>query len=77
MLHYTEFEREHARLEEREILPRAEAALQPEDWQVIDAAFGEHEDPMFGGQWQTEFSRLFEKLVNTLPAPYGLGEVWK
>lgn len=77
VLHYTEFEREHARLEEREILPRAEAALQPEDWQVIDAAFGENEDPMFGDKWKTEFSSLFEKLVNTLPAPYGLGEVWK
>lgn len=77
VLHYTEFEREHARLEEREILPRAEAALLAEDWQAIDAAFGENEDPMFGGKWKTEFSSLFEKLVNTLPAPYGLGEVWK
>ncbi len=77
VLHYTEFEREHARLEEREILPRAEAVLLAEDWQAIDAAFGENEDPMFGGKWKTEFSSLFEKLVNTLPAPYGLGEVWK
>lgn len=74
---YTEFEREHAILEEREILPRAEAALEAEDWAVIDAAFGENEDPMFGTEWKNEFSELFDKLVNTLPAPYGLGKVWK
>ena len=77
VMKYTGFEREHAKLEEREILPRAEAALEADDWRAIDAAFGENEDPMFGGQWQNEFSGLFEKLVNTLPAPYGLGEVWK
>lgn len=74
---YTEFEREHALLEEREVLPRAEEALEDEDWAEIDAAFGENEDPMFGTEWKNEFSELFDKLVNTLPAPYGLGKVWK
>ena len=74
---YTEFERQHAKLEESEVLPRAEAELEADDWAVIDAAFGENEDPMFSTQWNNEFSALFERLVNSLPAPLGLGDVWK
>lgn len=74
---YTQFERDHARLEEKEILPLAKQALLEEDWVEIDAAFGENADPMFGRQWDTEFSRLFEQLVNELPAPLGLGDTWK
>ena len=74
---YAEFEREHARLEEKEILPLARESLLDEDWARIDAAFGENVDPMFGQQWDNEFSRLFEQLVNTLPAPLGLGDTWK
>ena len=51
--------------------------LLEEDWKEIDAAFGENTDPMFGTQWDNEFSRLFAQLVNTLPAPLGLGDTWK
>jgi hypothetical protein len=32
---------------------------------------------MFGSEWDNEFSTLFNKLVNSLPAPIGLGDVWK
>ena len=77
VLAYCEFERDHAIKEEREVLPRAEAELTAEDWQGIDAAFGENRDPMFGQDWDNEFSDLFDRLVNRLPAPLGLGEVWK
>ncbi len=77
VLKYCAFERAHARKEEEEILPRAEQALKPEDWEQIDAAFGENQDPMFGQDWDNEFSRLFDQLVNRLPAPLGLGETWK
>lgn len=77
VLAYCEFERNHALKEEREVLPRAEAELTAEDWENIDAAFGENRDPMFGQDWDNEFSELFDQLVNRLPAPLGLGEVWK
>jgi hemerythrin-like domain-containing protein len=77
VLKYTAFERDHARLEESEILPRAREALEAEDWEEIDAAFGENRDPMFGDQWNDEFSVLFAKLVNSLPSPLGLGDAWK
>lgn len=74
---YTHFEREHALTEENEILPLAEQVLEESDWAEIDAAFAENKDPMFDHDASNEFSNLFSKLVNSLPAPYGLGEVWK
>lgn len=77
LLEYTQFQREHADLEEKEILPLARSSLEASDWQRIDAAFGENRDPMFTPEWNTEFSLLFNSLVNTLPAPVGLGESWK
>jgi len=77
LLKYTAFERNHAQLEESELLPRARAVLEVSDWEAIDAAFGENQDPMFGDQWDSEFSVLFAKLVNSLPAPVGLGEAWE
>ena len=77
VLSYTEFERNHALLEEKEILPRAREALQASDWEEIDAAFEENEDPLFGSKWNREFSELLDHLVNRLPAPLGLGDVWK
>jgi branched-chain amino acid transport system ATP-binding protein len=77
VLKYCAFERDHAHQEERELLPLARDVLQASDWEEIDAAFGENEDPMFGSEWDNEFSTLFNKLVNSLPAPIGLGDVWK
>ena len=77
VLKYADFERKHAIKEEKELLPIAQEALEAADWEEIDKAFGENEDPMFGEQWSSEFSVLFKKLVNELPAPLGLGEEWK
>jgi len=77
VLKYTQFEREHVQIEERDLLPRAREALEASDWEEIDAAFGENQDPMFGEKWDSDFSALLNKLINTLPAPLGLGDVWK
>lgn len=77
VLEYCEFERNHAFLEEKEVLPLAETALLAEDWEKIDAAFGENADPMFDSGWDNEFSRLFDSIVSRLPAPLGLGDIWK
>lgn len=73
VMEYVEFEREHARTEETEILPLAEAHLTPEDWQRIDAVFSDNQDPIFGRKPQAEFRELFKVLGNVVPAPYGLG----
>ena len=77
VLSYTEFERNHAHLEEEKMLPRAREVLEPSDWEEIDAAFEENEDPLFGKKWDNEFSELLNKLINRLPAPLGLGEIWQ
>jgi branched-chain amino acid transport system ATP-binding protein len=77
VLRYTEFERRHAQLEEDEILPRAREALEAADWEEIDAAFAENDDPIFGKKWNNEFSDLLDQLINRLPAPLGLGDIWK
>lgn len=77
VLKYACFQREHALKEELEILPLAQQVLETSDWEEIDAAFEENEDPMFGKQWDNEFSDLLSKLINSLPAPLGLGEDWK
>jgi len=74
---YVSFEREHALKEENEILPRAQEVLEASDWEEIDAAFEQNEDPMYGEHWSGEFSALFSKLIRELPAPLGLGEEWK
>ena len=60
-----------------EFLTRAREVLLPEDWEEIDAAFEHNEDPLFGRKWDNEFSELLNKLINRLPAPLGLGEIWK
>lgn len=77
VLRYTAFERDHAIKEEREVLPRAQQVFDASDWEAIDAAFGENNDPMFGNEWSAEFSDLFTKIVNELPEPLGLGKAWE
>ena len=77
VMHYTDFERRHAQMEEDEVLTRAREALLPEDWEEIDTAFEQNEDPLFGKTWEREFSDLLNKLINRLPAPLGLGDIWK
>ena len=77
LLKYTAFERNHAQLEESELLPRAREVLETSDWEEIDAAFAENQDPMYGDQWDSEFAVLFARLVNSLPAPIGLGDAWE
>lgn len=70
---YVEFERQHAHTEEEEVLPLAEEHLTAAEWQHIDAAFADNQDPMFGEEQQSEFRELFKKLGSMIPAPYGLG----
>lgn len=61
----------HLELEETELLPLARRALGAADWDDIDAAFAANEDPWSGPKG--EFRALFSRIVNMVPAPYGLG----
>ena len=70
---YAEFQWAHMRLEETEVLPRAEKCLLASDWGRIDEAFGENGDPLVGVGTEREFRELFRRVVNAMPAPMGLG----
>lgn len=70
---YANFHWAHMHREENVILPLAEAHLTPQDWTQINAAFKSNSDPLVGINTQREFRELFRRLVNIIPAPYGLG----
>ena len=70
---YIAFQWEHIRLEETTILPAAREKLTETDWEAIDKAFDENDDPIFGANPQAAFNGLFRKIVATAPAPWGLG----
>lgn len=70
---YAEFYLDHMAVEEREILPLAERVLTDDDWREIDEAFQANRDPLTGHEPDAEYRALFTRIVNTLPAPIGLG----
>lgn len=68
---YLEQEWHHMNLEEHNIFPLARKHLTMEDWAEIDAAFLANGNPWEGPAG--EYAELFSKIVNTAPAPVGLG----
>ncbi|MEN9314238.1 MAG: hypothetical protein RIS35_631 [Pseudomonadota bacterium] len=63
----------HMRTEETEVLPLADKSLSDADWEAVNAAFREERDPLTSRKPSDEYHALFEKILNRLPAPYGLG----
>ncbi|MBA1147453.1 ATP-binding cassette domain-containing protein [Ectothiorhodospiraceae bacterium WFHF3C12] len=70
---YIEFQREHLKREERDVIPKAREVLTEADWAEIDAAFARNDDPLFGEQVQAEFRALHSRIANLAPEPLGLG----
>lgn len=70
---YVHFYLDHMGVEESRLLPAAERHLQPEDWAALDAAFLRNRDPLTGHEAADEYRPLFTRIVNTAPAPIGLG----
>lgn len=70
---YATFHWNHMRAEEKELLPLAEQHLSVDDWEIIDAAFSGHTDPMLGAEEGTKYSVLFTRIANLAPPPIGLG----
>lgn len=68
---YLEQEWRHMNTEEGHIFPLARKYLTAEDWAEIDAAFLANGNPWAGPAG--EYAALFSKIVNTAPAPVGLG----
>ena len=70
---YVAFEFAHMHAEETELMPLAEQHLTPADWQEIDNAFLDHDDPLFGAVAGGNFRELFRRIVNLAPPPIGVG----
>lgn len=70
---YVAFYLEHMMVEEREVLPLAEAVLTPQDWIELDEAFAANRDPLTGHEPEPDYRALFTRIVNRVPAPIGLG----
>lgn len=64
---------EHMACEEHDILPVARARLTEADWVELDAAFAANKDPLTGHEPEEGYRPLFRKIVNSAPAPIGLG----
>ena len=63
----------HIAHEEKDILPSARKALTEADWQEIDEAFFDNDDPLFGERAQAEFRNLYHRIVNLAPESMGMG----
>jgi hemerythrin-like domain-containing protein len=70
---YAAFHWDHMRAEEDRLMPMATAHLTEDDWNVIDAAFAGHTDPLFGEKATAEYGALFRRIVTLAPEPIGLG----
>lgn len=70
---YTNALRAHIRLEEMSVMRRARDVLTPVDWQEIDAAFLDNDDPIFGAHARAEFDVLRSRITTLAPVPVGLG----
>jgi len=73
MARYVDFYLAHMALEEREVLPLAERALNADDWRELDEAFAANRDPLTGHDAEDAYRALFTRIVNLVPAPIGLG----
>ena len=51
---YTQSLKAHIRTEEKDAMPLAREVLTAEDWESIDRAFADNEDPLFGEQARVE-----------------------
>ena len=63
----------HLKIEEGAIFAAADARLSAEDWAPLDAALTDPSDPVMGPDALAAARRLYREVVNTVPAPYGMG----
>jgi hemerythrin-like domain-containing protein len=71
---YLDFYLTHMRLEEEVIIPLAQKVLTEQDWTELDEAFEANRDPLTGHAPDDEYRALFSRIVNSVPAPIGLGK---
>lgn len=70
---FAESLKSHIRTEEKDAMPLAREVLLAEDWAVIDRAFLDNADPVFGEQARVEYRQLFHRIASLAPESVGLG----
>ena len=64
---------DHMRKEEEIVFPLAEKLLTASDFEAIDRAFKENQDPLAAERDSKDFRKLFARIVNLAPPPVGVG----
>jgi len=59
--------------EETEVFPLALKLLTPEDWAVIDAAYGDAHDPFIAKQEKRDLKDILDRILRLAPPPVGVG----
>ena len=72
---FAAFHWDHMQAEENEVLQLASVHLTDSDWEVIDAAFLGHTDPLLGAERGAEYQDLFRRIVDLAPPPIGKASV--
>lgn len=70
---YAEFEWAHLQTEEDVLIPIAERVLTDEDWDAVNEAFRENDNPLFGIKPRDEAETLYHRILMLAPAPIGFG----
>ena len=65
---YLVYYRGHLALEDREIVPRAEKLLTPQDWEAVVAAVPAGADPLFGENFEPRYRELRRQIALAAPA---------
>lgn len=60
---YLVYYRRHLALEDRDIVPRAEQLLTPQDWQAVVAAIPPRADPLFGEDFEERYRELRRQIA--------------
>ncbi|OHC70462.1 MAG: hypothetical protein A3H93_13895 [Rhodocyclales bacterium RIFCSPLOWO2_02_FULL_63_24] len=68
---YVQLEWAHMRKEEDLLMPIAERVLDKADWEEIERAFRENDNPLFGIKPKDEAERLYQRILSLAPAPIG------
>jgi len=64
---YLLYYRSHLVLEDRDIVPRAEQLLTPQDWEAVMAAVPAGPDPLFGADFEPRYRELRRQIALAAP----------
>jgi hemerythrin-like domain-containing protein len=60
---YLVYYRRHLAMEDRDVVPRADALLTAEDWEAVRAAIPAHPDPLFGENFEPRYRELRRQIA--------------